>query len=152
MASNNDDAEIARLQARVDQLTAESEIRGLIGSLSWNGDAGNLEEYIQLFAPNATFEIEGRSRQNNAAEIREAAAARMKASAPGQSRHVVTGTTIQVNGGEARARSYFAVVGKGDGRPEVRSTGTYEDSFVRTEAGWKYQSRYVRVDAYPKLS
>ena len=57
-------------------------------------------------------------------------------------RHHITNPLIEVDGDFANARSYFAVTSNNG--PD--HSGTYVDRLVRTEQGWRFAYRVVRID------
>ena len=57
-------------------------------------------------------------------------------------RHHIASRLIEVDGGRATARSYFAVYT--DHR--LDHAGTYDDKLVRSGEGWRFTHRRVRID------
>ncbi len=58
--------------------------------------------------------------------------------------HVFFNTVIDLHGDRATATSMsFYVVPGDDGSPEIAMMASYADELVRTEEGWKFQSRVV---------
>ena len=46
----------------------------------------------------------------------------------------------------ATAKAYFSVMDVGAKQPTIRSTGTVDDVFVKTAAGWKFKVHTVIFD------
>jgi uncharacterized protein (TIGR02246 family) len=134
------------LRDRLQALEDEAEIRAAIARFAHHSDDRRPEAFADLFAEDATYEIVGRFVQRGRAEI--LASARERFADSGPKRHVVTSTTVEVRGDIARARSYGTFVVGRDGRPSIRAVSVYEDTFVRTAAGWKCRLRVITMDSH----
>jgi 3-phenylpropionate/cinnamic acid dioxygenase small subunit len=147
MNTSQDPSNPAGWQARLQRLEDEAAIRDVLAEQGRHSDARRLEEWVGQFVEDCTFEVTGRRREEGIAAVRTSARQRMEGqAATGQTRHVITGTVVRVDGDSAHARSCFTVVTWGPAGPAVTSTGVYDDGFVRTPGGWKFQSRRATVD------
>jgi hypothetical protein len=60
------------------------------------------------------------------------------------SMHVNTTHWVRIEGDVATSRSYWLFYGRASQRsPELRAMGAYDDTLVRTPAGWKLRQRLV---------
>lgn len=118
-------------------------IRNLLARYTYNGDRGRVAELAACFADDGVIEYPGNRAQGPTA----IAAALSRGSGERNPaltfvRHHITNPLIEVVGDNATARSYFAV--HTDIGPD--HSGTYSDKLVRTEAGWRFSHRLVRID------
>jgi ketosteroid isomerase-like protein len=129
-------------------VSAELEIRNIIGRLSQLADRGliaELDDYVDCFTEDGIFETPMETR-TGAKDIREGAAARRWENGPEvQTRHIVGSTDIRFTGpDDAIVESNFVFGGPGpDGRPGVLLVGHYDDVFRRTDAGWRLAHRRI---------
>jgi hypothetical protein len=68
------------------------------------------------------------------------------------SRHYMANPAIEVDGGRARGSWYFLVSAVQKDAPPGPPTsfyGTYEDTYVKTESGWKFSSVIVHFELPP---
>ena len=137
--SNQDD--LATLRGQIQALEDERDIRTLVARLAHAGDSRQLAPYLDVFAEDAVFEIVGSLKLEGVAQIRTWCEGRWAGPAGPPMRHLITGTVVTLEGDRARARSYFSVIGAGETGLSVRSTGVYEDAFLRTARGWKFTQR-----------
>lgn len=68
---------------------------------------------------------------------------RGSASAPGRVHHIVTSLVITATKVGATGKSTLLALGNGDGTspPRIEWQGGYEDTYVKTAQGWRFQSR-----------
>ncbi len=139
----------------LDQLLAREAIRKTIADYTIAGDARDPVLFNGLWAMDAVFEFDGypplpRFRCEGIAEIhaRSATWKPMSESQPGMHaatfvRHNLTTCQIELTSSDtAGARSYFIVMT--DIGPD--HCGTYTDKFVRTDDGWLFAHRRIRLD------
>lgn len=131
----------------------ELEVRNLVAKLAQLADEGDLDEYIELFTEDARWDGGAAlGTTQGHAEILAAARERRNTgrSGPGSNtRHVVTTSTVEIEGDRARGRAVFHYYVKTDEVPALMMLGTYEDAFVRTERGWRMAQRTVLVGPDP---
>ncbi len=134
-------------------------IRETIDSYGTFYDAGQLEEFAELFADDAQFTIEpdpgffelplvGRD------VIKEKMGQRYaEVSVAAQRRHVTTNTIFKsLNRTEAETQSFGTILSaEAGGIPELRATGVYHDTFIKVEGEWKFKFRHLVLDGI-KLS
>jgi uncharacterized protein (TIGR02246 family) len=123
----------------------ELAVRNVIARVAQRADGGDVDAYVDLFTPDASWEMPGAPRRGHA-DIREGSLARRAAgdTGPGSNtRHVVTTTAVCVTGDDAEADSYWLFYADTATQPRVALMGTYHDTFVRTNAGWKLDRRQI---------
>jgi ketosteroid isomerase-like protein len=113
-------------------------IRGLLQGYADEFDARNPEAFSALFADGAVIidpggrEIVGREKF-----------VKMVERTPKGGRHFPGESEVEVKGDEAKCTSrYRATLGSG-----AEVSGSYEDEFVRTPAGWRFARRKMVIDA-----
>jgi hypothetical protein len=119
----------------------DAAIRNVIGLTAYLGDQGAPEDYRNVYAPDATWQL-GEATQSGADEIVAAAATRRAegVSGPGTgTRHLVTPLTIEVTGDTAMSVSYFVFLSG----TTIATTGTYHDELTRTGQGWRITRRDI---------
>ena len=126
----------------INELLDREAIRNLIISFNALGDRGRVAEMVQVFAPDATLKAVGET------AVGRAAIATLLQANPLLPEHQVTrhhiGTqTVETNGDEAVARSYFSVLTN----IGLDHHGVYIDHFQRQPNGaWLIIEREVRLD------
>ena len=116
-------------------------IRDLLARYTYNGDRGRLAELAACFADDGVLDYPGASPTGP-----EAIAASLGSGTRDPRltfvRHHITNPLIAIDGDQATARSYFAV--HSNFGPD--HSGTYDDRLIRTDGGWRFAYRRVRVD------
>jgi ketosteroid isomerase-like protein len=123
----------------------DAAVRNVIALLAQRADGGDVDAYVDLFTPDASWEMPGAPRKGHA-DIRSGSLARRSAGETGpgtHTRHVVTTTAVTVNRDSAEADSYWLFLVDTSREPRVRLMGTYHDTFERTAAGWKLARRQI---------
>ncbi|MGV2901657.1 nuclear transport factor 2 family protein [Microbacterium sp. AGC62] len=129
------------------------EIAMLLARIAQLADAGDPEQYIDCFTPDAVWDltdatdlpmdvqtISGRAALLAGVQERRAAGIQ----GPGShTRHDVSSITVEVAGDRATARSYFRYYRGTDGIPTLAAMGVYADVFVRGESGWRLHRREI---------
>ncbi len=131
-----------QVRATVDEL----EIRNLLARLAHMADAGELDDYIDLFSEDASWGGGGLQLRKGHAEILEGARERRATGLAGpgtHTLHVLTTSAIRLDGDSATGRSVFHFYANTDATPELRLVGVYEDTFQRTPRGWRLSSRVI---------
>lgn len=116
-------------------------IRHLLATYTYNGDRGRIAELGACFAPDGVLEYPG-NRGFGPDGVLAALTSGTRNPALSFVRHHITNPLIELDGDSATARSYFTVhsdIG-------VDHSGTYSDKLVRTDQGWRFAHRLVRVD------
>lgn len=143
------DQEIAR------RALDELEIRNLVARLAQLADDGGVEEYVALFAEDASWQGApgpgpgGKSYnqvRRGHADIRAGAKERLASGIQGpdsHTHHVVTNTAVWLSGDTARGKSFYLYFVNTNGKPEVDRMGVYHDEFRRTPGGWKMAKRVI---------
>lgn len=133
------------------ELSAREHIRHTIAAYTSAGDGYRLDELAALFTPDGVLHVDGRE-----PAVGRAAIAAMLDTAGGRAlpsgldadtfyvRHFIANVLIDdVTPESARATSYFAVATPAG----FDHWGRYRDQFRRTDEGWLFAHRRVRVDA-----
>jgi hypothetical protein len=129
------------------QLRDELTIRNLLALIAQRSDGGPLDDYGDLFTPDARWEMHEIPlvRQGRAQIMADGAAQRAAGvSGPGsQSRHVISTISVMVDGDLAVSESYWQFYVHTDTNPTLRAMGTYRDTFRRTVEGWQLWHRQI---------
>ncbi|GAA0762138.1 hypothetical protein FHS52_002942 [Erythromicrobium ramosum] len=118
-------------------------IRHLLALYTYAGDRGRVAELAACFAPDGVLEYPG-----SMATGPDAIMAALYPSGATRNpaltfvRHHITNPLIEVLGSNATARSYFTV--HTDVGPD--HSGTYSDQLRKSDDGWRFARRIVRVD------
>ena len=134
----------------------ELEIRNLLAALAQLADRGTVEEYLDLFAPDAVWVVpaipqtgvaatELRGVDAIGAGVRERRAAGVQG--PGtDTAHVVTTTVVRFEGDDtAVATSTWLFLTGTATTPRLQGVGRYTDTLGRTDAGWRLCRREIAL-------
>ncbi|MCB0989189.1 MAG: nuclear transport factor 2 family protein [Microthrixaceae bacterium] len=136
----------------VSEVIHREQIRHLLASYTWAGDRGRIEELADLFTLDGVLDVgahgdrwAGRAAivDGLRAVIERTAAAPGREGTPGPVHHDVSSVLItEVEGGRARANSYFAV------RTSIGLDhwGRYFDRLELEIGRWRFSERIVVVD------
>ncbi|MCX2981991.1 nuclear transport factor 2 family protein [Halieaceae bacterium IMCC14734] len=125
-------------------------IENLIYTYAERIDAGELESVAELFreaaivAPAQDSHVGG---YEAVLAMYQQACRIYESTGTPQTKHLTTNVIIEVDGDEGRARSYFTVIQATDAlalQPII--SGRYHDTFVRSDAGWRFEERKMFVD------
>jgi ketosteroid isomerase-like protein len=116
-------------------------IRDLLARYTYNGDRGRVAALAACFADDGVLEYPGNRAQGPHA-IEQTLQSGERDPRLTFVRHHITNPLITLDGERATARSYFAV--HSNAGPD--HSGTYDDELVRTDQGWRFARRRVRVD------
>jgi hypothetical protein len=110
-------------------------------------DYGEVDAYLDCWTADGFFERSnaGRSYRGHA-ELDE-----LIRTFPVDGRHISTNFIIEVDGDGAKASSYLLYLDK-DADFSVSMFGVYDDTLVRTESGWKFSERRLKVDVKERHS
>lgn len=104
-------------------------------------DYQDVEGYLACWTEDGFFERSNAGRgYRGHEELRE-----LLTTFPVDGRHITTNFIIDVDGDAARQSAYLAYLDKAEGF-QVNMFGVYSDQLVRTDGGWKYASRLLKVD------
>jgi 3-phenylpropionate/cinnamic acid dioxygenase small subunit len=130
------------------------EVRNVLARIAQTADTGTIEEYLDNFTADAqwvmpdnpSLGVAGSVRTGHT-EIRSGVEERRAAGLQGPgsySRHMVQTIAVRAESVDrATARSYFTYYTDTLLAPKLASVGQYDDTFVRTEAGWKLCRREI---------
>ena len=133
----------------VGTLTAQdyAEIEQLYWRYNQGSDFRNADVFLSAFADDAVFKVG----QRTISGMEELTAYRVERH-DGQtgdtgSRHWNNSWHIVPTADGAEARVYWILVDVGDGQPTTRVSGYYDDTYVKTAAGWKFKTRTINFDS-----
>jgi 3-phenylpropionate/cinnamic acid dioxygenase small subunit len=119
----------------------------LIARIAHLADTGDVEDYVNCFTVDASWDMPGGPRCGHD-QIRSASHERRRAGATGPgsaTRHAVGTIAVDVNGDRAQATSYFQFFVHTDSAPRLQLVGQYDDTFLRTPAGWRLDHRRITL-------
>lgn len=118
-------------------------IHELMARYNIEGDRGNITGLAAVFTEDGVLEFGGQASTGQAA-IRERLSGGRAPRNPALTVvcHHLTTSSVEVDGDNARGRTYFAVLT--DIGPDHH--GVYVDRFRRTPEGWRIAHREVRID------
>ena len=122
----------------------EEAIRRLLALLCQLRDQDRYDEWIQLFAPEGTFDY-----GTGLFIGRDAVLAHVTEHFPAYGKHLCLNSVIDVNGGEAAVMSDFVKLhplGDGSTGYEVAAAGRYDDRLVKVDGAWLVQARTVIIE------
>ena len=138
----------------ITKLIAHAEIRNLLARIARLADLGTPEEYLACFSDNPTWELTQAAglpippalitgKQTILEGVLERRAAGVQG--PGTfTAHAVSTTSIEIEGGEARALSLFMYYTGINGTPQLAAVGRYDDTLVRNDSGaWVLHRRVI---------
>jgi 3-phenylpropionate/cinnamic acid dioxygenase small subunit len=138
----------------VERIAAELEIRNLIARVAQLADVGEVADYCALFTKDAVWAMPAAEKLGLPAServgidvieagVHERRGAGMQG--PGtNTKHVVTTIAVDVTGpDDAIGRTYWMFYTDTTTDPVVLNMGRYEDSFRRTDDGWKLARRTI---------
>lgn len=134
----------------------ELEIRNVVAALAQLADGGEVEAYLELFAPDAVWVVPAIPQTGVAASelrgvdaIGEGVRQRRATGVQGpgtHTAHVVTTTVVEFDGDDtAAARSTWLFLADTVTAPRLQSVGRYRDTFIRTPAGWRLSRREIAL-------
>jgi hypothetical protein len=126
----------------VDELLNREAIRALIISYNAMGDRGRVSEMVEAFAPDARLNAVGQTAVGHT-EIAALLAANPLLPEHRVTRHHITTQTVEIDGMEAVARSYFSVLTN----IGLDHHGVYIDRlWLQPNGEWLITERAVRLD------
>lgn len=122
-------------------------IRDLISRVARCADGDDVEAYVALFTPDASWEMPGAERRGHD-DIRAGSLERRATGAIGpgsNTRHVVGTVAVDLDGDRATAASTWQFYVDTVTAPRLALMGTYDDTFVRTPDGWRLARRVITI-------
>ena len=116
-------------------------ISDLLTRYTYHGDRGRIDALAGCFAADGILEFPG-GRGTGPEGVKAVLTRGKRNPAISFVRHHITNPLIEMTGDTATARSYFAVTSNNG--PD--HSGTYTDNLVRTDKGWRFAKRLVRID------
>jgi uncharacterized protein (TIGR02246 family) len=130
-------------------LSADDElaVRNVVARVALYADGPDVDAYVDLFTPDAVWEMPGAPRKGHA-EIRAGSEERRAAGqiGPGSNtRHVVSTIAVTVDGERAVADSYWQFYVDTAAAPRLQLMGVYHDELVRVASEWKLARRQITI-------
>jgi uncharacterized protein (TIGR02246 family) len=125
----------------------ELAVRNVVARVALYADGPDVDAYVDLFTPDAVWEMPGAPRRGHA-EIRAGSEERRAAGqiGPGSNtRHVISTVAVTVDGDQAVADSYWQFYVDTATAPRLQLMGTYHDELVRVAAEWKLANRQITI-------
>lgn len=139
----------ASVTGELQRLADELEIRNVVARLAHLADSSgpdDLDEYLELFTEDASWEMPGSDRRGRA-DILEGARERRRNGQQGpgtNTRHVITTQAVRFEGADtAVSDAYFLLAAETTTTPTIRVVGHYHDVFRREAGGWKLARRQI---------
>ncbi len=133
-----------------DTMTPEDKVAvmNLIADYAFKFDGGDLDGYVDNFAPDGVFD--GSSGRYEGRDAIRAYVGGILANRPpgtkGGLRHVMGIPSIEGDSERCRAVTYVMIPGQtDDGRIQVRMVGTYTDDIVKIDGRWRFAVRHIRM-------
>ena len=109
-------------------------------------DAGDLDQYAQLFAKQGTVNLGPIGCATGRDEIRALMAQTLEGLV-GSSFHIVSSPQINFHGETATSQVMWTVIHRDkNGQPQVTMIGKHHDELIREDGEWKIQTRKGTVD------
>ena len=121
-------------------------IRNNLSRLALLADGGDLDVYVDLFTPDAVWDMPGAPPKQGHADIRAGAIERRSSGMTGpgsNTRHLISTAAVEIDGDEARSESIFQFWVDTTNEPRVQLMGHYADRWVRAAGGWKLAHRKI---------
>jgi len=118
-----------------------AEIEQLYGRYNQGSDFRDVDLWLSAFSSDAVFSVGGNEFVGTEAlrGFRTASFERSKDSPP--RRHWTSSLVVTATADGAQGRSYYFVLNVGSRPPAIGGSGYTEDTFVKTEDGWRMKSR-----------
>jgi ketosteroid isomerase-like protein len=108
-------------------------------------DAGDFAAYGALFARDGEVKLGPMGRAKGPAEI-EALMRKAIGDQVGETYHIISSPTVEIDGDEATSNVMWTVVGSDDaGQPTVTMVGRHLDRLVREDGRWRFLERKGRI-------
>jgi ketosteroid isomerase-like protein len=122
------------------------DIRRVLAQYCFATDSGDTEAWLATFTDDIIWEGGAFGRFSGKVEARAYHAA--SAGSAVNFRHFTTNSIIDVEGGQARVRSYVQVFDQSGASPVLAFSGLYADVFEKSDGGWRIKGRHLL--AHPK--
>ena len=149
---------LADVIRRLDAEEAERAIVRTLHRYVHTLDYGVEDEWLDCFTDDGVFDVryrEGTVRPDSGPPFRYEGRQALARFIAGHTRaperyhkHLVSAALVTIDGGDARADSYFMRIDDHRGRPYVRSFGRYRDRLVRgADGAWRFALRVVEMES-----
>lgn len=134
------------IEARLRRLEDLDAIRQLFIDYGRLLDQGAIEAYAELFTEDAELRLGPIGTADGREQIRQVMTKAL-AGVTGNSYHLITSPTIDLDGDRATTEVMWTVVVRGaDGKPVVPMVGKHRYVVVRTPQGWRFARREGLID------
>ena len=124
-----------------------AEIQQLYGLYNQGSDFRDTEMWLSAFAEDAVFRTGPGQVQRGQAELRAGREARNQGQTGDNGRrHLNSSFVITATEDGAKGRAYWVLNDVTGPEPKAVASGYYEDTFVKTDDGWKIQTRTLYRD------
>lgn len=126
----------------IERLVAESDIRKLVALYPQAADDGAYETFSSLFIPDGAIQI-GNERMSGRKEISKWLET---THAVGPLRHLMLNPSIELDSpNTAHGKMDMALLVKKDGKWVLTAPSRYNDTFKRTNEGWRFAERVLEL-------
>jgi hypothetical protein len=137
----------------VEDCIAIEQIRATVVRYAWSVDAADYVAMARCFTPEGKLHVTSKMTLNGRRDIAETLGTRALARGHGGGgkkfqRHNVANIDVELDGEQARVRSYFTVFTE----IGLDHLGRYEDRFVKIDDEWLIDDRVARLDAVSERS
>ena len=129
-------------------LTAQdyAEIQQLYWHYNHGGDFRDSELWLSAFADDAVFTVVGGQTLRGMEELKAMRVDRDAGEGDRGRRHWNNGWRIVPTADGAEARVYWILVDVSGGAPNTVASGYYDDTYVKTAEGWRFETRTISAD------
>ena len=126
-------------------LEEKDAIRELLARYCFHFDAGEFDQWLELFTEDGVFDLGSRGRFAGREALRSFLKVVPLTDGLPMIRHCVTNVIIDVQGEQATAHSYVLVV-RGGAALGVLAAGRYADQLTKQGGAWRFRERKVYFD------
>ena len=136
----------ADLEARLRTLEDLMEIHQLFVDYGMHLDAGQFDEYAQLFAKDGEIRLGPLGKAKGREQIRATMTTALEGLV-GKTFHVISSPTVRLDGDRATSEVMWTMIQRSDdGTPDVAMLGRHRDELVREDGRWRIQVRRGLID------
>jgi uncharacterized protein (TIGR02246 family) len=135
-----------RVEQEISWLLDRARIRELTARYNRCFDDGDPDGYADTFTEDGVMEVAGGPSTSGRNDLAE-----MCRKIPWGVMHVTVDATVDVDGDSAKQHVALVVIrraGRPQDKPQITSTGRYEDDLVRTPDGWRFARRRCTLDGW----
>jgi len=134
-------------------MSDQTAIANLLFEYARRMDAGDFEGVAELFRQGRIVSDYGENVGYEAVLAMYRSSTRLYPDGTPRTRHITSNLAIEVDGDRARCQSYFTVMQALDDFPlQAIICGSYDDTLVREQAQWRFESRKMMPSLLGDLS